>query len=218
MQVGEGWTSSGVAREQLFLATKVSKRESFGREQVRNLVQQQLAQLRTTYIDLYMLHSTHPDRGLQRETWQALEELVGEGVIRHLGVSNFGPAELEELLAYTTIPPVATQNKFSPMYPGLQYNPDGVDFAAFCRQHNILIVGYCVLNGWPTKLTLLHDPVGGVDGPDPCTPSNLPACFTHHPLLSPYQPSSMWRTLLSCTTAQRQPCCYVGPCSRAQRH
>jgi diketogulonate reductase-like aldo/keto reductase len=75
--------------QDLFLATKLSN-ENDGGANTRKTVQQQLASLRTDYIDLYMLHSPFRNFEVQKQTWATLEDLVAEGKIKSLGVSNFG--------------------------------------------------------------------------------------------------------------------------------
>jgi 2,5-diketo-D-gluconate reductase A len=74
------------------LATKLSDERNGGAANTRKLVEQQLANLKVEYIDLYMLHSPFRDFQKQRETWSTLEALVAEGKIRSLGVSNFDGA------------------------------------------------------------------------------------------------------------------------------
>ena len=73
----------------MFLATKLSDEQFGGTDRTNQLVRQQLANLRTNYIDLYMLHSPFRNFELQMESWRALESLVDAGIIKTLGVSNF---------------------------------------------------------------------------------------------------------------------------------
>jgi 2,5-diketo-D-gluconate reductase A len=77
-----------VLRKDLFIASKISDESNAGYDGVRRLVNHQLSLLQTDYVDLYMLHSPLP-LDIMRETWKALEEMVDEGKIRVLGVSNF---------------------------------------------------------------------------------------------------------------------------------
>eukprot|EP00854_Cymbomonas_tetramitiformis_P005641 gene5641-6825_t len=106
-EVGRAIQDSGVPRSDIFLATKLSV-DTYGPSNAHTQVRKQLQLLRTDYLDLYMLHGFHPDaqllhttwRALEllHTTWRALEEMVDQGVVRSIGVSNFGIADLEALL------------------------------------------------------------------------------------------------------------------------
>ena len=97
--------------------------ESFlAREHVREHLESSLKRLGTTYIDLYQIHwpsraalstDTYPERPLPneiplKETMLALDELRKEGKIRHIGVCNFGPKDIQEVLD-TGVPIVSNQ-------------------------------------------------------------------------------------------------------------
>jgi 2,5-diketo-D-gluconate reductase A len=62
--------------------------------------------LQTDYLDLYLIHRP---RGKVKDTWKAMEELYKEGKIKAVGVSNFSPDQLKELMAYATVKPVINQ-------------------------------------------------------------------------------------------------------------
>eukprot|EP00747_Dinoflagellata_sp_TGD_P029475 gnl/TRDRNA2_/TRDRNA2_133924_c1_seq1.p1 gnl/TRDRNA2_/TRDRNA2_133924_c1~~gnl/TRDRNA2_/TRDRNA2_133924_c1_seq1.p1 ORF type:complete len:206 (-),score=46.38 gnl/TRDRNA2_/TRDRNA2_133924_c1_seq1:89-616(-) len=86
-----------------------------------------------------------------------MEQLHARGKVRSLGVSNFGPAELEELLAFAKVKPVYVQNKFSIYTPGEQ-QVGGTNVLAYCRERGIQVMGYSVINAWPGLLPQLEDP------------------------------------------------------------
>lgn len=110
-EVGEGIRRSGIDRRELFITTKVNTTEMRGGT-VRQSLDKSLADLGTDYIDLVLIH--WPVKGHIKETWQILEEYVDKGKIRSIGVSNFNPHHLDELLEYARIRPVVNQIEIEP--------------------------------------------------------------------------------------------------------
>jgi len=148
-----------VERKDLFLASKVSFEDSLGSEQVRNLVMHQLNDLQTDYLDLYMLHSPSPNEQLQRDTWAALEDLVREGRIRSLGVSNFDSTDILRLLSYAKIRPSVVQNKYDVYHRGKQLDPRGDDVLRTCRAERLVLVAYSPFSAYPFVMLPAHDPI-----------------------------------------------------------
>ena len=105
-EVGEGIRRSGIDRRELFITTKVNTTE-MRNGIVRQSLDKSLANLGTDYIDLVLIH--WPVKGHIKETWQILEEYVDKGKILSIGVSNFNPHHLDELLEYARIRPVVNQ-------------------------------------------------------------------------------------------------------------
>lgn len=112
-EVGQGIIESGVAREEVFLATKVAPPTMRnGADAVRSSIEESLQKLDTPYIDLLLIH--WPVKGCVKFTWEIMESYVKEGKIRSIGVSNFNPNHLEELLSYAEIRPVINQIEVHP--------------------------------------------------------------------------------------------------------
>ena len=111
--VGRALSESDVPRKDLFLADKLSFAQSYSAEGVRKAVAESLRKLRTTYLDLYMLHSVGPSVARRYEAWREMIAMQKEGKIKHIGVSNFGTAELRDLKA-TTPGPTLTPSRLSP--------------------------------------------------------------------------------------------------------
>ncbi|MCR4613917.1 MAG: aldo/keto reductase [Bacteroidaceae bacterium] len=112
-EVGQGIINSGVAREDIYLTTKVSPPAMRqGEKAVRKSIDDSLAQLNTPYIDLLLIH--WPVKDAVKFTWQIMESYVQEGKIRSIGVSNFNPHHLEDLLSYADIRPVVNQIEVHP--------------------------------------------------------------------------------------------------------
>lgn len=102
-EVGEGIRQSGIDRRELFLVTKVNFKSYENAEQT---VMQSLANLQTDYIDLLLLHWPFAN---YYAAWHTLENLYTERKIRAIGVSNFEPDQLLDLIAYNKIIPAINQ-------------------------------------------------------------------------------------------------------------
>ena len=101
--VGAGIARSGIDRGALFLATKVNFRSY---EHAEQAVMQSLRALQTDYIDLLLLHWPFAD---YYAAWRSLEKLYADGRVRAIGISNFGPDRLLDLIAYNKIVPAVDQ-------------------------------------------------------------------------------------------------------------
>lgn len=101
--VGEGIKQSGIDRKKLFLVTKVNFKSYENAEQT---VMQSLANLQTDYIDLLLLHWPFAN---YYAAWRVLEKLYAERKVRAIGVSNFEPDRLLDLIAYNKIVPAVNQ-------------------------------------------------------------------------------------------------------------
>ena len=102
-EVGEGIRRSGIDRRELFLVTKVNFRSY---EHAEESVMQSLAALQTDYIDLLLLHWPFAN---YYAAWRVLERLYAEGKARAIGVSNFEPDQLIDLIAYNKVAPAVNQ-------------------------------------------------------------------------------------------------------------
>lgn len=111
-QVGQAIQNSKVAREDIFLVTKV-KPENFAHKQVIDSTMESLEKLDTDYIDLLLLHWPSPDVPL-RDTLKGFTELQRMGHIYHIGVSNFPPDMVEEAEQHAPI--FCNQVKYHPYY------------------------------------------------------------------------------------------------------
>lgn len=113
--VGRALAKSGLPRADVFLTTKVWN-TSQGRDATRAACKESLLKLGVTYLDLYLIHWPSAFRGLYVETWEALIELQREGLARSIGVSNFGPAELNEIIDHTRVTPAVNQIELHPRF------------------------------------------------------------------------------------------------------
>ena len=101
--VGAGIRKSGVDRHELFLVTKVNFKSY---EHARETVMRSLENLGTDYINLVLLHWPFAN---YYTAWRNLEQLYAEGVIKAIGVSNFEPGQLLDLIAYNKVTPAVNQ-------------------------------------------------------------------------------------------------------------
>lgn len=101
--VGNAIIKSGVSRKKLFLVTKVNFRSY---ENTRETVEASLKKLKTDYLDLALLHWPF---GNYYAAWRELEKLYQNGTIRAIGVSNFNPDRLIDLIEFNQVPPAVDQ-------------------------------------------------------------------------------------------------------------
>ena len=119
--VGEGIRASGVKREEIFVTTKhwVTER---GYQKTIAAFEASLKNLGLDYLDLYLVHwpcvaASRADWAEQNaETWRGFEQMVKEGKLRALGVSNYEPKHLEELRKTAEMMPLVNQLEFHPGY------------------------------------------------------------------------------------------------------
>lgn len=109
--VGAAIKKSGVAREDIFLTTKV--RHAYFGGYTYDSVMRSLEALDTDYIDLCLLHQPYGD---VYRAWRDLERLYSEGVLRAIGVSNFYPDRLAEISLYTDTVPMVNQIECHPLF------------------------------------------------------------------------------------------------------
>jgi 2,5-diketo-D-gluconate reductase A len=141
--VGRAVRDSGVPREQLFVTTKLPPGEA-GRE--RRTLDDSLRALEMDYVDLWLVHWPPPRRALV-STWKELLAVRDQGLARAVGVSNYSPAQLDELIAATGEAPQVNQ---IPWAPALH----DAGLLAEHRRRGVVLEGYS-----PFKNTDLGDPV-----------------------------------------------------------
>ncbi|MFC0518108.1 aldo/keto reductase [Mucilaginibacter angelicae] len=110
--VGNAIKASGVAREELFITTKLFIKSN-GYEEAKRGFEKSLKKLQLDYLDLYLIHQPYGD---VYGEWRALEELYKEGKIRAIGVSNFQPDRLIDLIIHNKIVPAVNQVETHPFH------------------------------------------------------------------------------------------------------
>jgi len=114
--VGRALRDSGIAREDVFVTTKVWNTDQ-GYDSTLRAFDNSLQLLGLEVLDLYLIHWPAPRRDRYVETWKALEKLYDEGRVRAIGVSNFTVAHLNRLLDETDVVPAVNQIELHPGFP-----------------------------------------------------------------------------------------------------
>eukprot|EP00310_Coccolithus_braarudii_P010358 CAMPEP_0183360824 /NCGR_PEP_ID=MMETSP0164_2-20130417/56098_1 /TAXON_ID=221442 /ORGANISM="Coccolithus pelagicus ssp braarudi, Strain PLY182g" /LENGTH=284 /DNA_ID=CAMNT_0025535261 /DNA_START=4 /DNA_END=855 /DNA_ORIENTATION=- len=160
-ELGEALRMSGVNRSQLFLTSKLHPRD-LGEQSTLNAFPASLRRLGTTYLDAFMLHyprcfgdlCERKPKGDWRDSWRALEHLYQQGAVRAIGVCNFSPEELRQLLEFARIRPHLVQSWMDPLH---QERP----LRALCDTHGVQFQAYSSL-GTQHRTSInpvLHHPV-----------------------------------------------------------
>ena len=108
--VGNAIKRSGVAREELFITTKLWIQDA-GYERTKPAFERSLQRLQLEYLDLYLIHQPFGD---VYGAWRAMEELYREGRVRAIGVSNFQPDRLMDLIVHNQVVPAVNQIETHP--------------------------------------------------------------------------------------------------------
>lgn len=108
--VGRAIKRSGVAREELFITTKLWVQDA-GYERTKNAFKKSLERLQLDYLDLYLIHQPFGD---VHGSWRAMEELYREGKVRAIGVSNFHEDRLIDLIIHNEVVPAVNQVETHP--------------------------------------------------------------------------------------------------------
>jgi len=146
-EVGQGVRQAielGVPRSEVFMVTKIWP-DDYGFEAATAWVDRMLEELGLDYVDLVLLHTPKVPAGLpcgeakacRQETWMALQRARTRGRIRHLGVSNFGARQMEEIMALDSAPITANQFEYHPWVPNKHR-----ETAEWCHRHGIAVTAY----------------------------------------------------------------------------
>lgn len=136
--VGRAIDVADVDRDEVFLTTKVKGYpEYLNYDAFIKEAQECAERLGTSYIDLLLVHWWHPE-GDMEATCAALDRLVDEGVVRHIGVSNFSIDRLQRAMDYLATPIRTNQVEYH------AYRPRD-ELLSFCRENDIFITAYSPL-------------------------------------------------------------------------
>ena len=133
-----------ITRADIFVTTKVWL-NNFGYESCIKSVEESLVKLQTPYIDLVLLHAPG-DSSSRADTWRALESLQEKGVVKDIGISNFGIPHIEKLSKTWKVKPAVNQIE---LHPWLQRR----DLVKYCQDNGIILEAYSPL----AKATALDD-------------------------------------------------------------
>lgn len=133
--VGAALRKSGVARDQVFVTTKLWNDDQ-GYDTALDALDRSLQRLGMDYVDLYLVH--WPMCEHLETTWRAMEDALESGRARAIGVSNFLPQHLKALLEIAVVPPAVDQVEF---HPRLQQP----DLQTFLAEHDIALEAWAPL-------------------------------------------------------------------------
>ncbi len=135
---------SEIAREEIFVTSKVWNTDR-GYENTKGAFAESMKRLGLEYLDLFLIHwpANRKQFGddakkINAETWRALEELYGDGKIRAIGLSNFLPHHIEELMETAKVKPMVDQIEFHPGWAQL-------DVSGYCQKNDIVVEAWSPL-------------------------------------------------------------------------
>jgi len=147
-QVGLGIDAADVDRDDVFLTTKLDGSNRDARS-VRRSTRESLNRLGTEYLDLLLIHWPNtPWMAPLSETLDAMNDLVDDGVVRNVGVSNFSPSLLDEARQLSDAPILTDQVQYHPYW-------DKRKLLDYCRIHDVLLTAYSPL----ARGGVLDDPI-----------------------------------------------------------
>lgn len=137
-------TQAGITRKDVFIVTKLAPRNQ-GFEACYAAILESLKELKTEYIDLFLIHwpgaqgvkrdDTATNAKFRSGSWKAIEKAYSEGKLRSIGVSNYTISHLKELLAECSVKPQVLQVEMHPFYP--QH-----EIRSFCASNHIQVMAY----------------------------------------------------------------------------
>jgi len=133
--IGRALKEYGIAREEVFLTSKVWNTEQ-GYTSTVHAFENSLAALQTDFLDMYLIH--WPIAAHLRATWRALEHLYAAGKVRAIGVCNFEIEHIEQLMAHAHIAPMVNQIELHPRFTR-------EELVLYCWNHGILIQSWAPL-------------------------------------------------------------------------
>lgn len=126
--VGKAIKRGGVAREELFVTTKLWIQDA-GDERAKKAFEKSLKRLQVDYLDLYLIHQPYGD---VYGAWRAMEELYQEGRSRAIGVSNFPPDRIMDLIVHNKVVPAVNQIETHPFC-------QQIETQKFLKENNVQI-------------------------------------------------------------------------------
>lgn len=142
--VGEGVRSCGIAREEIFVTSKIAA-EAKTYESAAKSIEETIAKMGLDYIDMMIIHSPQPWSEWRqddnryfaenREVWKALEDAYEAGKIKAIGVSNFLKDDLENILSDCRVKPMVNQIL-------LHISNTNLELIDFCKENHILVEAY----------------------------------------------------------------------------
>lgn len=147
--VGKAVRKSSIDRSEIFVTTKLWNADQ-GYDSTLQAFEKSMDRLKLDYVDLYLIHWPMPAHPRYLETWKAFTKLYNEKRIRAIGVSNFMPDHLQDLITKSDVVPVVNQIE---LHPYLQQH----ELRDYCQEHDIKIESWSPIGGH--RGNVLEDPV-----------------------------------------------------------
>lgn len=137
-EVGQAVQQSSVRRKDIFVTSKVWD-SNHGYDKTLNSIEQSLKASGLSYFDLFLLHSPNPGKEKRLEAYRALIEAKKQGKVKSIGVSNYGPHHIDEVVqAFPNDIPSLNQIELSPFFQRRE-------IVKKCKEHNIAVESYSPL-------------------------------------------------------------------------
>ena len=158
-EVGEGIRRSGLPRQDVFIETKVWVSD-YGYDEALHAWDKAVGKLGVEQLDLFILHQPAPDRfDKTLEAYKALETLLEDGRVRAIGVSNFMPHHLEQLLQATDVLPAVNQVELHPYFAQPAVQAANAEYEILTQAWSP-IGGITFYPGWgENRKNVMRDPV-----------------------------------------------------------
>lgn len=124
--VGAAVRRSGVPRDEIMIASKLPGRHH-AYEAAISCVHESLYRMQVDHLDLYLIHWPNPSVDRYAEAWQALVDLQRAGLLRSIGVSNFLPEHLDQVIAQSGVTPAVNQVELHPYFPQVEQRQANAD-------------------------------------------------------------------------------------------
>lgn len=138
-ETGEAILESGIDHNELFVCSKLWE-DMYGRENALKGVESSLKKLNLRSINLYLLHTPRPGPKARLESWLGLQDAMDKGWVKAIGVSNWAPNHIEELMQHPDVKifPAVNQIEF---HPWQQHR----NLVRYCQEKGIVVVAYSPL-------------------------------------------------------------------------
>ena len=194
--VGRAVAESGIAREDLFITTKLWN-DSHAYDDAIAACEASLERLGLDYLDLYLVHWAVPAQGRYVEAWKALIALQERGLVRSIGVSNFPRPQLEEIIEVTGVVPAIHQIELHPYFQQR-------DLRALHAEHGILTQGWGPLGQGKSDL-LENEVVTSIAAAHGATPAQaVLAWHLAHGFVTIPKSVTSWRIVENLAAAELQ--------------
>lgn len=153
--VGRAIADSGISREELFLTSKVWNADQ-GYDATLRAYDASLALLGTDHLDLYLIHWPTPRKELFVDTWRALEQIYADGRVRAIGVSNFEPEHLRQVVEAGSVVPAVNQVELHPAFQNRDVAAADAAYGILTEAWSPLAQGAVLSEAMVTELATRH--------------------------------------------------------------